>query len=185
MVNSVTGVVGFDMPEAKKAAINFYKDGEKGWAARGTALHSVLENLLKGKEVEDNDLWQEWIDPLLECELFKGCKPLAVEYSVCDARKSLGGQFDFLIETKEGEIVLGDLKTSSTKRAGKQREPASEQLGAYKLMVEKHHPTQRIDKCCTVVLAPSYCRVEKENPEKCVEEWRDKWERFQITQEDW
>lgn len=185
LLNSVTGVVGHEMSQEKKAAINFYKDGPTGWAARGTALHSVLENLLIGKEIENDDLWQEWIEPLKRCELFEGSETLAAEYSVCDPVKSIGGQFDFLIKTKAGEIVLGDLKTSSTKRAAKKREPANEQLGAYKLMLEKHHPNLQVDKCCTLVLGPDYVEAKRESPETCVNAWKEVLEKFQLTQEDW
>ena len=185
LLHSVTGIIGHDMSQAKKAAINHYKDGPKGWAARGAALHSVLETKLKGENVKEDELWQKWIDPLLDCELFEDATTLATEYSLCDKKKSIGGSFDFLIQRSTGEIVLGDLKTSSSKRAAQQRDSASEQLGAYELMLEQHHPGLLIDTCCTVILGPGICRVEREKPDKCVEQWREKWSKFEITQEDW
>ena len=185
LINSVTGVISHDMTQAKKAAINYYKDGPRGWAARGTALHKVLENKLLNRRFKEDELWQEWVEPLTGCELFEKAETLAVEYSVCEEKFSLGGSFDFLIKTKEGETILGDLKTSSSKRAAKQRGTADEQLGAYFSMFSKHHPSLKIDKCCTVILGPGVCRVEKEEPQKCLEEWKQKWEKFQSTQEDW
>ena len=183
--HSVTGVIGHDMSQAKRAAINFYKEGPKGWAARGTALHLVLENLLTGNEIKEDEPWENWILPLQECELFEDSETIAVEYALCDPKKSLGGSFDFLIKTKQGENILGDLKTCSSKRAAQTREPANEQLGAYALMMEKHHPRIKIDKCCTLVLGPHIANVHTAKTDKCVEAWRDKWDIFQLTQEEW
>ena len=185
MASSVTSVLSHDMNESKRAAINFYKDGPEGWAARGTALHKVLENKLLNKPITEDEKWQRWIDPLVNFEIFDGAEVLAVEYSICDPIRSIGGSFDFLIKTKFGETLLGDLKTSSSKKAAQRREPANAQLGAYTLMLNKHHPSLVIDNCCTVILGPDICRIEKEKPDNCVEMWQDTWIKYQLTQEDW
>ena len=173
------------MGQAKKAAINYYKDGPKGWAARGKTLHSVLEKTLLGEPITRYKEWEEWIDPLVECELFQGAKTLAVEYPICDPIRSVGGSFDFLIQTQKGEIVLGDLKTCSTKNAAKRRKPANEQLGAYLVMLNRHHPRVWIDKCCTVISGPKICLFKEEDPDKCAQLWRDTWEKYEITLEGW
>ena len=173
------------MSAAKQAAINYYKDGPDGWAARGKALHKVLEDKLKKGKTTEDEKWQKWIDALNDCDLFEEAEILAVEYLLCDPRKSVGGSFDFLIKTKYGETILGDLKTSSTEKAAKRRDAANAQLGAYTLMLNKHHPNLMIDKCCTLILGPDYCRVERTKPDNCVEEWQDVWGKFELTFEDW
>ena len=110
LLNNVTGVLGFDMHPAKKAAIEHYKDGPTGWAERGAALHKVVEQLLKGEDFKAAEIWDDWVGDLVACDLFQTSEVLAVEYSLCDEDKDLGGSFDFLLKDKKGETILGDLK---------------------------------------------------------------------------
>lgn len=173
------------MAPEKLAAIMRYKDGPDGWAARGNAVHKALETHLAGEGIIFDNCWAPWIDPLLDCELFQGAEVIATEYRLCDASKSLGGSFDFLLRAASGEIVLGDLKTVKTKAAGKRREPAAKQLGAYVAMLNDHHPELPIDRCVTVVAAPDDCHVLKQDPDECLGQWIDAWDCFEMTLEDW
>lgn len=188
LLNNVTGVLGFDMHPAKKAAIEHYKDGPTGWAERGTALHKVVEQLLKGEDFKVAEIWDDWVGDLVACDLFQTSEVLAVEYSLCDEDKDLGGSFDFLLKDKKGEIILGDLKSCSSKSAARRREPATAQLGAYLQMMGKHHPTLCIDKCVTVVSGPGICKVIEEKPDDCFIEWEERWGLFEADRdlrEDW
>ena len=167
-------------------AIESYREGVNGWEQRGNALHDVLEKMLIGSTMPGGidsargyERFQDWIIELQNCEIFQDAKVLASEYGLCDEEKSIGGSFDFLIKTAKGETILGDLKTTSSLKAAKGRKPATEQLGAYATMLEHHHPTIKIDKCCTLVLGPKICRPIDQEPEKCKKAWADIWEDFE------
>lgn len=161
-----------------------YKDGPDGWAARGAAVHTALETHLSGERITFDERWEPWIDPLLDCELFHGAEVIATEYRLCDKKKSMGGSFDFLLNTPHG-IVLGDLKTVKTKSAGKRREPATKQLGAYAQMLNDHWPLLPIDRCVTVVAAPNECRVLEQDTNECLGEWVDAWDIYKMSLEEW
>lgn len=182
---SVTQVLGTSLSDEAKANIMRYKDGPDGWAARGEALHGVVESFLNGQELVYAERWTDWVDPLIECDLFKDCEVIATEYRLCDKRKSLGGSFDFLIKRSNGEIVLGDVKTVSSQSAARRRKPAKEQLGAYAAMLCDHHPALPIDKCVTVISAPNECKVIEQKVDECLESWVDSWDIYQFMLEDW
>lgn len=183
--HSVTQVLSHDMPPEKMAMIMRYKDGPDGWEVRGKSCHKALETHLKGEGIIFDNKWAPWIDPLLDCSLFQGAEVIALEYRLCDARKSLGGSFDFLLRNSEGKVVLGDLKTVSKKPTVKRREPATKQLGAYVAMLNDHHPMLPIDECVTVVSGPGECRVLSQDPDVCLGQWVDAWDFFECTLEDW
>lgn len=172
------------MTPEKHAAIMRYKDGPDGWAARGNACHKALETHLSGEGIIFENRWAPWIDPLLDCKLFQGVEVIAIEHRLCDAKKSLGGSFDFLLNTPDG-IVLGDLKTVKTKAAGKRREAATSQLGAYVAMLGDNYPFLPIDQCVTVVSAPDECRVLNQDPDECLGHWVDTWDLYNKGLEDW
>ena len=161
-----------------------YKDGPKGWAARGQQIHNALEGYLKGEPIEFAEHWTDWVDPMLDCELFRDAKVIATEYRLCDAKKSMGGSFDFLLKTSSGEIVLGDLKTVGSKSKARTREPATDQLGGYLAMLIDHHPAVHVNKCVTVVAGPNECRVIRQDPDDCIEAWLDSWDRYKFEQEE-
>jgi hypothetical protein len=181
LARSVTGVVGHDMPDATRRHI----DATKGeWLPRGLAGHSALEAHLLGQEQPDPGAYAEWINPLLAHSLWKDAEVLAVEYRLCDERKSLAGSFDFLLRTARGSVVLGDLKTVGSANGAKSRKPATEQLGAYASMLIDHHPMLTIDKCVTFVVGPGVARVIPQDPSECISAWLDCWDRYQLQQPD-
>lgn len=184
LARTVTGVVGAKLSPDALANIMRYKDGPKGWAARGQQIHNALEGYLKGEPIEFAEHWTDWIDPMLDCELFRDAKVIATEYRLCDAKKSMGGSFDFLLKTSTGEIVLGDLKTVGSKSKARTRGPATDQLGGYLAMLIDHHPAVHVNKCVTVVAGPNECRVIREDPDDCIEAWLDSWDRYKFEQEE-
>jgi hypothetical protein len=181
LAQSVTGVVGHDMPAKTRERIDATRHE---WEPRGNTVHAALEAALLGHQQPDHGDYSEWITPLLVNPLFKDAEILAVEYRLCDARKSLAGSFDFLLRTARGTVVLGDLKTVGSAPAAKSRKPAVEQLGAYCAMTIDHHPTLTIGKCVTVVAGPGITRVVANEPDECLSAWIDCWDRYQLLQPD-
>jgi len=178
LARSVTQILSFDLTDEAKHWINVTKDGPDGWKLRGETVHCILENKLRGKSQQIEDRWREWSDPLLDCDVFRGAEVMATEYRLCEPTKSMGGSFDFLLYKPGGEIIIGDLKTSS-KSGFKRRKPATAQLGAYTAMMQNRHPSVVIDSCVTVVSGPGECRVISEDPAKCIEIWLDKQDEYE------
>ena len=188
LARSVSEVVGYQLTDIQRAGMERYKNGPKGWAARGAAIHKVLEHHLKGEPCVHDEMWEPWIEPLLNEALFNRIQLHACEYRLVDEARSMGGSFDFLVELDEpgssGLMVLGDLKTVSSAQALKRRKPATAQLGAYLGMLQQHHPDLRVDQCVTVVSGPEGCRVIREDPEDCQAAWEDIWARYELDQPD-
>ena len=147
------------------------------WAPRGTTIHSFCEAMLLGEELPETD-YTAWTDELQECWLLRDSDALAVEYRLCDARKGVGGSFDFLLRTSNGKVVLGDLKTVGSNSGVSQRKPATAQLGGYLAMLIDHHPMVTVDWCYTVVVGPGRCRVIQSEPDECLGAWVDAWDVF-------
>lgn len=149
------------------------------WAPRGTTIHAFCEAMLLGEELPETD-YTAWTDELQECWLLRDSDALAVEYRLCDARKGVGGSFDFLLRTSNGKIVLGDLKTVGSNSGVSQRKPATAQLGGYLAMLIDHHPMITVDWCYTVVVGPGRCRVIQSEPDECLGAWVDAWDAFKV-----
>ena len=149
------------------------------WAPRGTTIHAFCEAMLLGEELPETD-YTAWTDELQECWLLRDSDALAVEYRLCDARKGVGGSFDFLLRTSNGKIVLGDLKTVGSNSGVSQRKPATAQLGGYLAMLIDHHPMITVDWCYTVVVGPGRCRVIQSEPDDCLGAWVDAWDAFKV-----
>jgi len=149
------------------------------WAPRGTTIHAFCEAMLLGEELPETD-YTAWTDELQECWLLRDSDALAVEYRLCDARKGVGGSFDFLLRTSNGKIVLGDLKTVGSNSGVSQRKPATAQLGGYLAMLIDHHPMVTVDWCYTVVVGPGCCRVIQSEPDECLGAWVDAWDAFKV-----
>tara|TARA_X000001382_G_scaffold125626_1_gene111270 strand:- start:228 stop:860 length:633 start_codon:yes stop_codon:yes gene_type:complete len=179
LLHSVTGVLSFDMSPFVQARINATRDGEKGWARRGTTVHAALEHHLLGEAQVNPGQYEEWINPLLNNWLVQDTKPIAVEYRLCDPRISLAGSFDFLIEYK-GKTILGDLKTVGSAKAVEARKAATAQLGGYLNMLNYHHPKLWIDKCVTLVSGPGAAKVISSEPDECINAWEDAWGRYSV-----
>jgi hypothetical protein len=181
LARSVTQVVGHDMPAKTRERIDATKDQ---WLPRGLAIHAALESFLLGHQQPDPGEFEPWVTALLADDLWKGAEVLAVEYRLCDERKSLAGSFDFLIRTARGNVVLGDLKGVSSSVAAQSRKPATEQLGAYLAMLIDHHPTLTVNKCLTVVAGPGVVRKKANEPNECLSAWLDCWDAYQLLQPD-
>jgi hypothetical protein len=187
---SVTGVIS-DLSEAARKQIERTKDGPDGWELRGNTVHGILEQQLRGiaafdagvlQSVSYEERWAPWAEPLLDHWLFRDCTVLAVEARLCDPLKRVGGSFDFLVRTAEGQTILGDLKTVTTAAALKSRKPATSQLGAYASMLANWWPTITIDRCATLVAAPGECELKVEDTGKCMTAWQEAWEKHQAAE---
>jgi hypothetical protein len=183
--NNVSDVISRELTPFAKAQIEKYKLGPNGWLVRGQAIHQALEHHLRGEPQIVNECWDPWLDALLDDPLFKGVETLATEYRVVDRFNSVAGSFDFLLRYKDDPrfVILGDLKTVSSKKAVSSRKPATGQLGAYAKMISQHHPKLCVTQCVTVVSGPEKCKVIRESPEdECIPAWEESWGRFQATQ---
>jgi len=146
------------------------------WEPRGNTVHAYCEALLTKQPRFAGD-FSEWTEALDDCWLLKESVTVAVEYRLCDARKGIGGSFDFLLRTPNGKLVLGDLKTVGSDSAVSQRQPAKAQLGGYLAMLIDHHNLS-IDWCYTLVSGPGRCRIIQTEPDECLSSWVDAWDLF-------
>ena len=162
-------------PASPEAAARF-KQTEHVWAPRGNAVHAFCEALLTAEALPETD-YDEWTEPLQDCWLLRDSEVLAVEYRLCDARKGVGGSFDFLVKTSSGKVALGDLKTVGNSTAVDRRKPATAQLGGYLSMLIDHHQLN-VDWCYTLVSGPGRCRVIQSEPDECLGAWVDAWDCF-------
>ena len=147
---------------------------------RGNAVHEYCEALLTGQE-RVKDEFSEWTDALDKCSLLRESEVVAAEYRMCDARKGVGGSFDFLLRKPNGQLVLGDLKTVGSASAVSKRQPAKAQLGGYAAMLIDHHKLH-IDLCCTLVCGPGKTRILEQKTDECVSAWVDAWDFFKLDQ---
>ena len=179
---NVSTVLSFDMSPTQRAAIERTKDGPDGWAERGRTIHRVLcDEFLLGQGSIYDDKWAPWIEPLLDEPLFKGVETLATEYAVCDKIKRIGGSLDFLLRVPDdNRVILGDLKTVSSKKGVSSRRPATAQLQAYRSFLAVHHPSLVVTDLVTVVCGPERTRIINSDPEGW-QEWENAWGVFNAT----
>ena len=180
--HSVTQAIS-DLTQEAKAQIEATKHGPDGWEARGNAVHKAGEEFLLFKAgvrkegLVYDERWEPWVSALVEHWLWEDCIVEAVELRLCDPRKSLGGSLDFIVSDKNGDVILGDIKSVRTLKAVDARKPATAQLGAYAAMVNDSHKLW-IDKCCTLVIGPGRARLITEKPDDCLAAWLDAWMNF-------
>ena len=180
---NVSTVLSWDMSPAQRAAIERTRGGLDGWEIRGWTLHRVLKRHLLGEPDIVDDRWTPWIEPLLDQPLFKGVEVLAVEYPICDKIKRVGGSLDFLLRRGDS-VILGDLKTVSSKKVVSSRKPATAQLAAYQSMLASLHPRLMITDLVTVVCGPERTRIINSDAETAWQQWEEAWGRFHATQPD-
>lgn len=183
---SSTGIVSDLSPEAREQIMRT-KDGPDGWELRGTTVHGILEQHLLsvagvGAPAVFQERWAKWADPLLSHWLWRDCTVLAVEYMLCDPVRRIGGMFDFLVRTRDGLTVLGDLKTVSSAAALKSRKPATAQLGCYAAGLGIWWPDLTVDRCVTLVSAPGECEVKPQDTATCIAAWEEACKRHQETE---
>ena len=194
--HSVTQVLGFDMSPSKREAIERTKGGPDGWEARGNACHKALDQYLGSMKLQNghgviyDDRWADWIDPLLDHPIFKGVEVLATEYAVYDAKKNCAGSFDFLLRVsptsgEDNRVILGDLKSVSSKRALAARKPADAQLAAYQSMLASLHPSLLVTDLVTVVCGPGETRILNTDAESAWTHWEEAWGRYSVTLPSW
>ena len=65
---------------------------------QGHPRSSCLERFLQGTPMDEllGGPYDEWVRPLLEYPLWETFEPIALEYSVCDIRRNIGGSLDVL-----------------------------------------------------------------------------------------
>ena len=173
MAYSVTRVCSWDMSDDKRANIEATKDV---WEPRGKTVHHCLEQFLTGEAAADPGDYSDWVEPLLAHPFWRDFKVLAVEYRMCDLKRSIGGSLDALGIFK-GKTMLVDLKTQ--KSADARPYSTDRQMGGYVSMLADHHPNIWIDECRTVWARPGKTTVGRaQNPAICCCEFQDAWWNF-------
>jgi len=178
-LESVCDVLQEELNPFAKKKIEETKHGEDGWLVRGERIHRSLDRYLRGEVDMHDDKWSDWIDALLDNELFQGIETLATEFRVVDRFNSVAGSFDFLIKQKDGMTVLGDLKTVSSAKAVSGRKPATGQLGAYTKMLGQHFGHITVTQCVTAISGPGKVKVIREEPQDCINAWEEAYGRHQ------
>ena len=179
ILESVCDVLQEELNPFAKKKIEETKHGEDGWLVRGETIHRSLDRYLRGEVDMHDDKWSDWIDALLDNELFQWIETLATEFRVVDRYNSVAGSFDFLIKQESGMIILGDLKTVSSAKAVSSRKPATGQCGAYVKMLLQHYPQIVVSQCVTIISGPGKVKVIREDPEDCVNAWEEAYGRHQ------
>ena len=196
---STTGVCN-ELTEEAKENIEKYRFM---WQPRGEKVHECLAEKMLGNGEIDVDEYGEWIEPLLQHELFTHFQPMAVEHMMSIPDKSVGGQLDLLgYDTKTKQIRLIDLKTKGKysydiKKRFKDgmihledldmywKEPYStdKQLGCYVEMLKLNYDLVP-DVCNTIWAYEGRCILNIDQPtERCLTAWQEAWEKFEAKQE--
>ena len=198
MAVSVTGVTNWGKdPDRFK--------GYESAAWRGTHVHRAMQALAIDSQIrndEDNELSPEfldefladdgyispegidcsdWITRLHEMTLWDQVRVLACEFTMCDTRKSLGGQLDLLCEYK-GKVLLVDLKTKSASYRGASKEDLdgyAKQAGGYLQLLQAGNGAQSppfVDECRTLVVTPTETKwLPAMQPDACSLAWEESW----------
>ena len=179
ILDNVSDVLQSELNAFAKKKIEETKHGEDGWLARGRTIHRSLDRYLRGEVDMHDDKWSDWIDALLDNELFQGIETLATEFRVVDRFNSVAGSFDFLIKQKDGMTILGDLKTVSSAKAVSGRKPATGQCGAYTKMLGQHFGHITVTQCVTAISGPGKVKIIREEPQDCINAWEEAYGRHQ------
>lgn len=176
---STTQVTGI---EKSKEALEAIERTRETWEPRGKHVHFCLEQYLKGEIIPDSNEYEEWVVPLLEHPFWTEFEPWAVEYMVCDLKKSVGGQLDVLgYDHKNKQLVLVDLKTQGSIKSSKYNTDA--QLGSY-LHALIDHLKINVDICRTIWSRPGKTILGPEqNVDNCGKAWLDAWDKFKVFKE--
>jgi len=175
MAFSITSVVN-TKTNAQMARINETKNGPMGWAYTGTYLHHCMETFLTtGKPPLDLEPWAaEYVLPAINNPIWDNFSLLAAEYRVCDLRRSIGGSFDALLQSKKtGRTLLLDFKSQRSIKA--KPYDCSNQLGGYVHLLEQHNPLLTIDALAVGWLRPGAFEFQasKVTPDEAVNNYQD------------
>jgi len=175
---STTGITG-----AKKSPeqIAKFEETKHIWGPRGTYVHNCLEQFMLGNKNPDPGDYADWVEPLLTHPYWETFEPWAVEYMLCDLKKSVGGQLDLLgYDHKNKQVVLLDLKTQSSIRASKYSTDA--QMGSYVQGLIDHHKLA-VDSCRTMWARPKKAVLgPHQDVDQCSLAWSEAWDFFKIKQ---
>ena len=125
MKYSVTGVVSHFKDPRDLVAIEAKRHI---WEPRGVHVHSCFEHHWRGEAQLEPGAYADWVEPLLAHRTMQEIEPIACEYRMVDAARSIGGSFD-LLGIWRNRVCLFDLKTQGA--ASSQPYDTSVQLGGY------------------------------------------------------
>ena len=188
---------GQQMKVSVTAVTNWFKDRSRFGSNTtqrdiGIHVHAWLHEHVNGRaEIFDRHCPEghdcsPWIEALLADEDLKEARILASEFTMCDRRKSLGGQLDLLVEL-EGKIILVDLKTKSEKWNGaskKDKLDYAAQAGGYMHLWYQGDDSKgscqyEIAEAQTLICQPNnVVWLDPYSPKKCLSAWEDCWGKY-------
>ena len=177
MAISVTGVT------------SFFKEPYSGppdasW--RGTHVHRAMESICTGTpfpaDVSPEGIdCADWFTQLQGMKFWDQIEVLASEFTMCNLRKSLGGQLDLLCRYR-GKTILADLKSKSASWKGPSREDLlsySQQMGGYIELLQSGNDAQSppwIDEVRILVVTPNRVKwLPLMQPDDCSTDWQAAW----------
>ena len=168
VLHNVSEVVSHDMSPFAKDAMEKHRHGPDGWELRGRVLHRVLQaslrtSLLCMKTAGIRGLNRCW--PIL-CSRALRRWPRSICWLTAIGR--LLAACDFVIRHKDDPtfVILGDLKTVSSKKAVSSRKfTAGPALAPMRACGCNCFPKVRITECVTVISGPEKCKVRRHSPE--------------------
>lgn len=170
MATSVTSVIKLGKPYT----------GDPRAGLRGTHVHLCLEQFLLGAAQPDWQGYDEFIEPLLAHDYWEDFEPWACELTLCDLKKSCGGQLDVLgFDHKRQKVTILDLKSKASPGTYDVRA----QMGAYAEMLLDHTKIL-VDECRVMWAYPGEAFLGRQHSiDDCVNEWHEAWGRYSVHQE--
>lgn len=180
--HSITTVVNDKTPEQMARIMSTRSE----WEPRGNYVHNALERFLTFADPGDPGDYGAWIRPMVGHPMWRKYSAVACEHRMVDARHSIAGSFDALLQNSEtGELVLADLKTQSSEHS-KPRD-ISKQLGGYLSLMDQCHRDigTKVTKCIGIWAKPGKTTITTFEPEDCLENYLAARHSFLSQQPEW
>lgn len=153
--------------------------GNPAAGVRGTHVHLCLEQFLTGAAQPDWKGYDEFIEPLLAHDYWERFEPWACELSLCDLKRSIGGQLDVLgFDHERQKVTLLDLKSKGSKGTYDVRP----QLGAYCGMLQQTLKLF-VEECRVMWAYPGEAFLGRQHSiDECAEAWDETYGLWQAQQ---
>ena len=137
------------------------------WEPRGNTVHHCMELFSIGKSCDPGE-YREWVEPLVNHDIWKRWTPIANELRMVDTRYGIAGSCDVIIQHNEtGEQVLADFKTQSRKDSTAY--DIKPQLGGYLSLIDQCYGKHlNISRCFGIWSRPGDVEITVYNSEDCI-----------------
>ena len=182
---------GEEMNVSVTGVVNWFKspyDGPPEASWRGTHIHRAMEALALGSELPDPTSPEgidcsAWFEQIKAMRFWNEIEVLGCEYTMTNARKSLGGQLDLLCRYK-GKTLLVDLKTKGASWSSASKDDKAgyaAQAGGYLDLLQAGDGSgiasrPMVDQCRTLVVTPNQVKwLSSMDPDQCSFAWDECW----------